>query len=91
MSHFHRHTCSGAGCTKVPRIPVAELEWDVCPVGLADGPMWAPVAQTWRASRVSPLANWPGGYAAWMQRAMASLAWALDEEAARRIREEGDG
>lgn len=74
----------------MPRIPLADLQWDVCPVGLLDGPIWQVVADSWRASRVSPLQNWPDGYAAWLQRALFALASALDEEAVRSLKEGGD-
>lgn len=73
LTHLHPHRCTGAGCTRKPRIPIAEALWDVCPLGVVDGPVWAPVAALWQASHVSPLANWPHGYAAWMVRALISV------------------
>ena len=44
-----------------------------CPVRLLSSPEWGVVMYYWAASKVTPLADWPEGYAPWLVDAMTAL------------------
>jgi len=66
--------------------------WSRCPIGVMDlDPLWSEVVTLQACARISPLAQWPQGYAASVVSGLISLRAELDREEARQIRKASGG
>jgi|6_EtaG_2_1085325.scaffolds.fasta_scaffold41759_2 hypothetical protein len=85
---YNLHDCQACPrdgrCEKVPlKAPMGILgydKWPTCPVRLLRGPHWQHVVTLYNAKSVSPLSDWPHGYAAWVVDGLCSLEAAFSRK-----------
>lgn len=63
-ARVHPCECTGPDCDNTPTIPILENQWNQCPYPLLRSLAFEKALYYFAAREVSPLSNWPGGYAA---------------------------
>ena len=80
-------TCPGGdACDPLFPPPLNFSGWPSCPVSLLRSPAWQYVIRLHNAAQVSPLAQWPNGYPAWVVYGLQGLASAIATREAERAR-----
>jgi hypothetical protein len=69
-----------------PRVVLDRRDWPMCPRGMLRVPAWQDLVAAYVAAKVSPLAGWPGEYAAWAVEGMSALAGAMAAEENRQLK-----
>ena len=54
-----------------------QMGWAICPEVARARPRWQYIVGLYNAKSVSPLTDWPDGYAAWVPRDLAELEGAM--------------
>lgn len=55
--------------------------WPRCPAAYQRHPIWRQVVRMHNAAKISPLADWPDSYAAWVERYIGALEAELSRRA----------
>lgn len=79
--------CDGSKCHEwKSRVPVLERrDWPACPIGMTRAPAWRGVVTRYVASKVSPIAGWPGSESAWALAGMLAIKSAAQDEETRQM------
>ena len=71
----------GDECSKPERRAALGYEFPRCPLAMICAPAVGHVVTTYNAAKVSPLANWPDGYAAFVSEGVIALESAVVKQA----------
>ena len=89
----HCKDCPGPGeqegceSRKWPSAVAGRSDWPTCPMGMLRAPAWRAIVDAYVASKVSPLRDWPDGYAAFAHEGMIELHAAVRREDDRKIQQ----
>ncbi len=61
--------------------------WKICPEAASRMPSWQVVIRLFNAKHVSPLSEWPAGWAAWVADGLQALQTAVDKKQAAEAKE----
>ena len=65
-------------------------DWPTCPVSLLRGPHWQHIVTLYNCKTVSPLSEWPQGYAAWVVDGLTALEDAFNRKSAKELKSKGN-
>lgn len=80
------HAPHGCRTRKPPTVVLDRKDWPMCPAGMLRAEGWQALVGLYVASQVSPLADWPIAYPAWVVDGMTELLSAIRTEESRQMR-----
>ena len=90
LRKIHGITCAFSGCVgncEDLAGKYGEFVFDACPISVISSRRWTVIFELFGASKVSPLSDWPEGWAPWIVRGLSDLRAAIDTATAQAQKE----
>jgi hypothetical protein len=81
LRKIHGITCAFSGCVGNCEDLAGEYGayvFDACPISVLSSRRWTVILELFGAAKVSPLSEWPEGWAPWIVRGLSDLKSAID-------------